>query len=133
MQCVTVLLAMTALVRTNLGERPVELERIADDHYRFTLAKEEIAGDVEWVDVIPAFMTAKKGEDGYWIDARGAYGRFDRDEGSYANDRAGWMPIFGLKRGSTLWYGQVMKWRCDYRFRAEAKDGRYGEDGSVSR
>lgn len=125
MQCVTVLLAMTALVRTNLGERPVELERIADDHYRFTLAKEEIAGDVEWVDVIPAFMMAKKGEDGYWIDARGAYGRFDRDEGSYANDRAGWMPIFGLKRGSELWYGQVMKWRCDYCFRVEANAGFY--------
>ena len=121
----------TAEVRFHLTDNKtvrteqVELEKVSDTQYRFHLAKERIGADVKWVDVIPAFMTAQKGDEGYWLDARGAYGRFEMDNGSYANDRAGWMPIFGLKRGSTLWYGQVMKWRCDYRFRAEAKDGRY--------
>ena len=93
--------------------------------FRFRLAKERIMDDVAAIDVVPDFMTAKKGDEGYWIDARGAYGRFDKDEGAYANDRSGWMPIFGLKRGNTLWYGQVMGWRCDYRFNAVAKGGRY--------
>ena len=125
MSCVIYLLAATALVRTDVGERRVELERVSDSHYRFTLAKESIGPDVKWIDVIPDFMTARKGDEGYWIDARGAYGRFDRESGGYENDRAGWMPIFGMKKGDSLWYGQVMKWRCDYRFCVEAKDGVY--------
>ena len=122
--------AETATVRFNLKDGSARTESVAlapmpDGSLRFTLAKERIADDVASVDVIPAFMTAKKGDAGYWIDARGAYGKFERDDGLYANDRAGWMPIFGLKRGDALWYGQVMKWRCDYRFRAEAKGGAY--------
>ena len=118
-------LALTALVRTNVGEKKVELEKLSDDHYRFTMKQAEIGDDVKWIDVVPDFMTAQKGDEGYWLDARGVYGRFDKDDGSFANDRAGWMPIFGMKRGDALWYGQVMKWRCDYRFHAEARGGRY--------
>ena len=30
-----------------------------------------------------------------------------------------------MKKGGTLWYGQVVKWRSDYWFRADAKDGEY--------
>lgn len=119
------LLAVTAIVRTDVGESRVELAKLSDSHYRLTLKKEDIGADVKWIDVIPEFMTARKGDAGYWIDARGAYGRFDRESGSYENDRAGWMPIFGMKKGDSLWYGQVMKWRCDYRFCVEAKDGVY--------
>lgn len=125
MNILVAMLAVTAVVRTNVGERRVPLEEISDSHCRFTLKKEDIESGVEWIDVVPDFMTARKGDEGYWIDARGAYGRFDRDCGSYANDRPGWMPIFGMKRGNALWYGHVMKWRCDYRFCVEARDGVY--------
>lgn len=125
MNTLTLLLAVSALVRTDVDQKTVELEKISDTHYRFTMKKEDIGPKVNYVDVIPEFMTAQKGDEGYWLDARGAYGKFDRDNGSYENDRAGWMPIFGLKKGDTLWYGQVMKWRCDYRFHADAKDGKY--------
>ncbi len=126
----TVVCAESAEVRFNLmdgGVRTerVSLERVSTTQVRFTCPKERISDDVASVDVVPDFMTANKGDEGYWIDARGAYGRFEKDEGAYANDRAGWMPIFGLKRGNTLWYGQVMGWRCDYRFNAVAKDGKY--------
>ena len=121
----TFVLAITALVRTNVDERRVELEEISDSHCRLTLSKESIGSDVMWIDVIPDFMTARKGDSGYWLDARGAYGRFDRECGGYENDRAGWMPIFGLKKGDSLWYGQVIQWRCDYRFRVEATNGVY--------
>ena len=119
-----------ALVRLNLVAGGVRTERVALEtvsptHVRFTYPKGRITEEVASVDVVPDFMTAKKGDEGYWIDARGAYGRFDKDEGAYANDRAGWMPVFGLKRGGALWYGQVMSWRCDYRFNATAKGGRY--------
>ena len=122
--------AETVDVRFRVADGSVRTERMAMEttgpaSFRFRLAKERIASDVEAIDVVPDFMTAQKGDEGYWIDARGAYGRFEHETGAYANDRAGWMPIFGLKRGDTLWYGQVVGWRCDYRFRAEAKDGRY--------
>lgn len=103
----------------------IEMSEVSPTQLRFTYPKERIADDVESIDVVPGFMTAKKDDDGYWIDARGAYGRFNRASGEYANDRAGWMPIFGLKKGATLWYGQVMKWRCDYKFRADASNGVY--------
>ena len=120
----------TATVRRHYQGKAVEESRVAltkvgDSHYRFTMRKEDIGEDVKWIDVIPDFMTAKKGDDGYWINARGAYGTFTLDNGDYANDRSGFMPIFALKRGDTLWYGQVMQWRCDYRFRAVAKNGKY--------
>ena len=119
-----------ALVRLNLADGGIRTERVALEavsptQVRFTYPKAKISDDVVSIDVVPDFMTARKGDDGYWIDARGAYGRFEKDRGEYANDRAGWMPIFGMKRGDTLWYGQVMKWRCDYRFRVDAKGGVY--------
>jgi hypothetical protein len=122
--------AEDVLVRLNLGNgkvraEQISLERVSPSHFRFTYPKNRIADDVVSIDVIPDFMTARKGDEGYWIDARGAYGRFEKDEGCYANDRAGWMPIFALKRGDALWYGQVSGWRCDYRFNAVAKGGRY--------
>ena len=122
--------AEEALVRVNLADGGMRTEHVAltsvsPTHMRFTYPKERIADNVVSIDVVPNFMTAHKGDEGYWIDARGAYGRFSWDDGEYANDRAGWMPIFGLKRGDALWYGQVMGWRCDYRFHAVAKDGRY--------
>ena len=123
-------IAEDALVRVNLMDGGVRTERVAlesvsPSHVRFTYPKERISDDVVSIDVVPDFMTARKGDEGYWIDARGAYGRFEHEAGVYENDRAGWMPIFGLKRGDTLWYGQVMRWRCDYHFCAAAKDGRY--------
>lgn len=126
MNCtLTLLLAVSALVRTDVDEKRVELEKVSDSHYRFTMKKENIGANIKYIDVIPEFMTANKGDEGYWLDARGAYGKFDLDNGSYENDRSGWMPIFGMKKGNSLWYGQVMKWRCDYRFHADAKDGKY--------
>ena len=118
-------LAVAALVRTDVGEKRVELEKVDDSHFRFTMKQSDIGEDVKWIDVIPDFMTARKGDEGYWIDARGAYGRFDKEVGGYENDRAGWMPIFGMKKGDALWYGQVMQWRCDYRFCVEATNGVY--------
>ena len=124
------LCAESVLVRQHLSNGEVRvaragLETVRAGHFRFAMKKDAIGADVKWVDVIPDFMTAEKGEDGYWIDARGAYGLFDRESGGYENDRAGWMPIFGMKKGNALWYGQVMKWRCDYRFRVEATNGVY--------
>lgn len=65
------------------GERSVVLEEITDSHYRLTLRKVEIPADAVSIDVVAPFMTAMKGDAGYWVNARGTYGKFDKDEGVF--------------------------------------------------
>jgi len=129
--CVSV--AETADVRIIFGSRSkidrqerrqVELEKVSDSCYRLRLAKGDIPPDAYAVDVVPSFMKAQKGEAGYWLQARGTYGRFDRDDGTYVRDRQ-LMPIYGVKRGDSLWYGHVQTWRFDYDFMTVAKKGSY--------
>ena len=125
--------AETAEVRLHWGSqkkitrsesRSVELERVSDGSLRFRFAKGDIPADCYAVDVIPDFMRAQKGDDGYWVQARGTYGKFDKDDGSYSKDRQ-LMPIYGVKRGGSLWYGHVKTWRFDYDFMTTAKKGAY--------
>ncbi|MBR2351461.1 MAG: hypothetical protein IKA70_00805 [Alistipes sp.] len=44
------------------------------------------------------------------MNCRGVYGHFDRDNGSYRKSK-NILPIYALKRGSTLWWGHVKQWR----------------------
>ena len=104
--------------------RQIELAATGNDAWRLVLPKSEIPLDVSRVEVVPGFMCAKKGDDGYWIEARGTYGAFDRDNGKYCKDRQ-LMPVYGVKRGGELWYAHVKTWRFDYDFKVEAKDGEY--------
>ena len=67
--------------------RRVELERLPDGAFRAVVRKGEIPADAFAVEVVPDFMKARKGEPGYWIQARGTYGEFDQDDGVYAKDR----------------------------------------------
>ena len=106
------------------ASRRVELEKLPDGGLRATVRKEEIPADAFAVEVVPDFMKAQKGDPGYWIQARGTYGAFDRDDGVYAKGRQ-LMPVFGLKRGDGLWWGHVKTWRFDYDFMTVAKQGAY--------
>ena len=110
------------VVRTET--RTVELEKLSDAKFRFTLPKEQIPVDAAWVEVVPAFMSAKKGDAGYWLQARGTYGLFDKDEGTYVKSRQ-LMPIYGVKKGDALWYGHVKTWRFTYDFVTTARKGVY--------
>jgi len=76
------------------------------------------------MDVIPAFMTASKCDEGYWLDDRGAYGKLDLDNGSYENDRSRWMPLFGMKKGNSMWHGQAMNSGRATALRARSQRGR---------
>lgn len=127
------LFAETAEVRIRWGSpkkatrtesRTVELAKLPDGGFRFMLPREQIPADAWCVQVIPEFMRAKKGDEGYWIQARGTYGLFDKDDGVYAKGRQ-LMPVYGLKKGGTLWYGHVKTWRFDYEFTAKAEKGQY--------
>jgi len=109
---------------TRTEERSIELVKTGAEDFRFTLPKEQIPADACCVDVITPFMTAQKGDDGYWLQARGTYGRFDRDEGTYVKDRQ-LMPIYGVKKGDSLWAAHVKTWRFDYDFMTTARAGAY--------
>lgn len=104
--------------------KEIELERVTDKQCLFRLEKEQITDEIEKIDVIPEFMVAKKGDAGFWVNARGSWGRFDQDAGAFSNWRSV-MPIFGLKKGASLWYAHVKTWRFDYRFCVETKNGVY--------
>ena len=105
-------------------ERTVELEKTGEASWRYTLPKAEIPRNAKCVEVVPSFMTARKGDDGYWMQARGTYGLFDKEDGTYVKPHQ-LMPVFGLKRGGSLWYGHVKTWRFSYDFVATAKKGAY--------
>lgn len=110
------------IVRTE--RRTIELEKTGEDAFRAVVPKTDIPSDAFAVDVVPSFMTARKGDAGYWIQARGTYGLFDKDDGDYAQERQ-LMPVFGVKKGDALWYGHVKTWRFDYDFRTTARKGAY--------
>lgn len=91
---------------------------------RLTIPKEHITADVWGIEVLPPFMKAKKGDEGWWMNCRGVYGHFDRDNGSYRKSK-NILPIYALKRGSTLWWGHVKQWRFDYNHFVRVTDGEY--------
>lgn len=91
---------------------------------RLRIPKEDIDENIWAVEVIPTFMKAQKGDDGYWMSGRGTYGNFDKDNGEFIKSQMV-TPIYAVKKGKTLWYGHVKQWRFDYDFIARATDGKY--------
>lgn len=109
---------------TREGERIVSLTEVGPSHCRFTLKKSDIPADACSVEVVPEFMTATKGDAGYWMNARGTYGRFDKDGGVFSSWRS-LMPLYALKREREMWYAHVRTWRFDYSLVVEVRDGKY--------
>ena len=105
---------------------PLQLPLVpcGEGRWRVKLAKAEIPAEAKALDVVPSFMTAKTGENGYWMNGRGVYGRFDRDEGENRWWRSQ-MPIFAVKRGDTLHFGQMKTYRFDYDLVVRVKKGVY--------
>ena len=95
-----------------------------DDGLRLTIPKEDISDKVWGVEVVPTFMKAEKGEEGYWMNGRGVYGLYDKEEGSFYKQRSV-TPIYAMKKGGVLWYGHVKNWRFDYNYIVRAAAGKY--------
>lgn len=104
-------------------ERTVESENIQGSVERVTIKKGELR-DAAYIDVIPDFARAEKGDDGYWIDGRGWYGKFDRDNGSFFYERS-FMPIFGMKKGNRAFWALVKTYRFNYEIRVDVRNGKY--------
>ena len=50
---------------------------------RLVIPKKDISAEIWAVEVVPTFMTANKGDEGYWMNGRGVYGLYDKEEGSF--------------------------------------------------
>ena len=125
--------AETARLRIQWGDvknpgreelRTIELTSVGESCLRAVVPKGEIPPDAMSVSIIPPFMTARKGDDGWWMQARGTYGRFDKNDGSYVAGQQ-LMPVFAVRRGASLWYAHVKTWRFNYDFVTTAKNGEY--------
>ena len=73
-----------------------------DEGLRLTIPKEDITSDIWGVEVVPTFMTANKGDEGYWMNGRGVYGLYDKEEGSFYKQRSV-TPIYAMKKDDVIW------------------------------
>lgn len=127
MLCVAFLIAVAVRFVSTGGQvevRDVPLKPAGTNRWSLTIARQSIPEQVKWLEVVPDFMTAAKGDDGYWVNGRGVYGRFTRDAGENRWWRSQ-MPIYGLKRGKTLHWARMKTYRFDYDLVVKAKGGRY--------
>lgn len=104
--------------------RTVELKKISDSVEQLDIPKSELTKDVKYIDVLPNFATAKKGDKGYWIHSRGIYGNFDKDNGKYDMKRQV-IPVWGVKTDGKTFWANVKSCRFDYSFNVVVKDGKY--------
>ena len=122
-----VALAETAdvnVIRKVRGRRVVErqtaeLKQVDATTWRYVCPKEQIGDDVLRLEVIPQFMRARVGDAGYWFQGRGVWGSFKPQVGTNFWTRIQ-IPVFGLKRGDRLWYGQMKTYRFDFETRIAA-------------
>ena len=109
---------------SRVEERTLALEPIEGSGFRATMPKESIPADATCVELVPSFMSARKGDEGWWMDGRGAWGRFDRDDGLVCRDSQV-MPLYAVKKGPVLWFAHVRTWRFNYDFVTRATNGAY--------
>ena len=108
-----------------------ELERVDARILRFTYPKAKVSDDVLRLEVVPAFMRANVGDDGYWFQGRGVWGSFRPQVGTNFWTRLQ-TPVFGLKRGDRLWYAHMKTYRFDFEFRVAATAAGYEVYPSVT-
>ena len=104
--------------------REVPLAPQGNGKYRLVVAKESIPPDVWAIEAVAPFFTARKGDEGWWMQGRGLYGRFDKDDGEYVEDSLH-TPLMAVRRNGVLWGAEVVAWRFDYDFVARARGGAY--------
>ena len=104
--------------------RTVAPEQPGDFALRVVVQKGSIPADATCVEIVPPFMKDRKGDDGYWMDGRGDYGRFDKDDGCFCR-KSEVMPLYAVKKGAVLWFAHVRTWRFNYDFVTRAENGAY--------
>ena len=102
----------------------VPLVRLADGTLRFKMSAADVTSTAMCLEVLPAFMTARVGEPGFWVLPDGRYGTFRNVEGACdygQHPRRTLMPIYGMKtpRGAYLAIVRGLRHDCDFLAKSE--------------
>ncbi len=126
---VSTLSAETAALRTfypNQTEpvsKSYELKPSDDGALRLLIPLAELDPNAKFYEVQPEFATAKTGDDGYWIQARGVYGSFREQNGSWSTSSL--LPIYGMKTPEKTFLALTLGMPLEFMFCVQAKDGVY--------
>ena len=92
-----------------LKTRPVTLSALPNDGWRYKLPADKLSPTATWTELtVPAFLSARTGEEGWWVLPDGRYGTFTRTDGvcdtiagrmpmpfaGFSSPRGCWMAIF---------------------------------------
>ena len=64
---------------------------------RFRWKRSELPAGLKWVEVMPDFATAQKGEPGYFVMPNGEIGTYHEQDGERTAGQYMPMPVFGMK------------------------------------
>lgn len=127
--CSTALAAETATVRVKTTDGKVEaktatLVQTAANVFRLQIPAQDIAGNVEHIEVVYDLATAKKGDEGYFVVSDGRRGFFRADSGRL-EERRNPMPLFGMKTSRGTFVGIVKGLKYEFSTVVEVKEGVY--------
>ncbi len=122
---------VSAVIKYKNGEQielPLELQRRDNGAMRARIKKEDIADNVEYIDIINKNFTAKKGDTGYWLGHRGQRGFFTRNKGAWTTNvynNHHLIPIQGFKTEAGMNVAWIKGLRFEVESRVEVKNGEY--------
>ena len=122
--CTETAVARFVMTDGTVERRMLPLTPSGSDAWRLMVPRASIPATAKWLEIVPAFMTARKGDSGYWINGRGVYGHFDKNAGENRWWRSQ-MPLYGLKRGDSLHWAQLRTYRFDYDLVVKVKNSAY--------
>lgn len=127
--CSTALAAETATVRVRTTDRKVDtktvtLRKTEPNVFRLQIPAQDIAANVEHIEVVYDLATAKKGDEGYFVVSDGRRGFFRADMGRL-EERRNPMPLFGMKTPRGTFVGIVKGLKYEFSTVVEVTGGVY--------
>ena len=107
-----------------VAKETVQLKTTDDGAKRLVVKKDSIDNKIDCIDIFPSSAKAKKGDDGYFIFARGEYINFTRDKFSIVRPNS-IMPIFGAKVPKETFVGIAKTMIGEYSLHALATKGKF--------
>lgn len=103
----------------------VALAKNADGSLRLRFPKKDIPASASEIRVIPDFMRAKKGDEGFWLFPRGEYGQFTQDNGVYKLAGHLVTPVYAMQSPAGTYMGYLKTLRFEILMEVKAQNGDY--------
>jgi len=105
--------------------KQVALTKNADGSLRFKFSRNDIPKDAIELAVIPEFMTAQKGDKGFWLFPRGEMGKFTQQKGLFSMGHHLVTPIYAMQSKAGTYMGYVKTLRFELVMVVKAENGKY--------